>query len=52
MGGERGGGTSAALLGQSAYNERSIPPLVKDETPLPSSDEGTHRYEGDRIVGK
>jgi hypothetical protein len=31
---------SAALLSQSAYTERPIPPLVEQETLLPSSDRG------------
>jgi hypothetical protein len=31
---------SAALLSQSACTERSIPPLVEEETQLPSSDRG------------
>jgi hypothetical protein len=36
---ERGGEREVSdLLSQSAYNERPIPPLVKEETPLPSSD--------------
>jgi hypothetical protein len=40
---------SAALLSQSAYTERPIPLLVEEETPLPSSDRGGHRQEGDSI---
>jgi hypothetical protein len=31
---------SAALLSRSANIERPIPPLVEEETPLPSSDKG------------
>jgi hypothetical protein len=35
--------TCAALLGQSAYTEKSIPPFVEEETLLLSRDRGTHR---------
>jgi hypothetical protein len=31
---------SSAVLSQRAYTEGPIPPLVEEETPLPSSDVG------------
>jgi hypothetical protein len=37
---------SAALLSQSAYNERQIPLLIEEETPLPSN------YRGDTQKGR
>jgi hypothetical protein len=41
-----GGGLPPALLSQSAYSERPIPPLVEEETPLPIKvTVGTHRHE-------
>jgi hypothetical protein len=47
----RGGGCCSA---QSIYAERPMPPLIEEETPLPSSVEGgeggqRHRQQGDRI---
>jgi hypothetical protein len=35
-------GKSTALLIQSTYTERPIPPLTEEETSLPSSDGGRH----------
>jgi hypothetical protein len=31
---------------QSAYTERLNPLFIEEETPLPSSDKGTHKQEG------
>jgi hypothetical protein len=42
-GGRRRRGRYVALPSQSAYNERRNPPLVGEETPLPSSDTDTGR---------
>jgi hypothetical protein len=47
---EGGLGGGPLLCCQSAYTERPIPPLIEEQTPLPSSDKAaTHRQEGDHI---